>query len=134
MNVIPIEMMMTADMSDRAGRNNISPMQAAPPATGPHGVLPGSSFHEELSLLVQAGLTPYEALQTATVNAAIYLEAEQEFGKVLAGYRADLVLLAENPLENIYHIRTRVGVMKRGRWFSADELETAMAELAEERK
>ena len=98
------------------------------------GVFPGSSLHEELGLLVQAGLSPYEALKTATVNAAIYLEAEQEFGKVVAGFRADLVLLTGNPLDDIKHTNTRVGVMKRGRWFIADELDAALAQLADERK
>jgi hypothetical protein len=110
------------------------PLLAGSDAVGPPGVLPGSSLHEELSLLVQAGLTPYEALRTATVNAATYLDAEQEFGKIAAGFRADLVLLSGNPLDDINHIQTRVGVMKRGRWFSANELEIALAQLAEERK
>jgi hypothetical protein len=110
------------------------PLLAGSDAVGPHGPLPGSSLHEELSLLVQAGLSPYDALRTATVNAATYLDAEQEFGKVEAGMRADLVLLSGNPLEDIRQTRTRVGVMKRGRWFSVNELETALAQLAEERK
>ena len=97
-------------------------------------MLTGSSLHEELSLLVRAGLTPYEALRTATVNPAIYLNGAKEFGTVAPGFRADLVLLAANPLEDIGHINTRVGVMKRGRWFSADELEAALERLAEERQ
>ncbi len=110
------------------------PLLAGADAGAPHGVFPGYSLHEELSLLVQAGLSPYEALRTATVNPAIYLEAEQEFGRVVVGFRADLVLLAGNPLDDISHTRTRVGVMKRGRWFSAGELESALEQLAEERK
>jgi imidazolonepropionase-like amidohydrolase len=110
------------------------PLLAGSDATGPDGVLPGSGLHEELSLLVQAGLTPYEALRTATVNPAVYLDAEHEFGKVVAGFCADLVLLKGNPLEDINNVRTRVGVMKRGRWFPADELETTLAQLAIERK
>jgi len=110
------------------------PLLAGSDAVGPPGVLPGSSLHEELSLLVQAGLSPYEALRTATVNAATYLDAEQEFGRIAAGFRADLVLLTGNPLDDIDHIRTRVGVMKRGRWFPANELETALAHLAEDRR
>jgi imidazolonepropionase-like amidohydrolase len=110
------------------------PLLAGSDAVGPPGVLPGSSLHEELRLLVQAGLTPYEALRTATVNAAAYLDAEQEFGMIAPGFRADLVLLAANPLEDIDHIQTRVGTMKRGRWFSANELEDALSQLAEERK
>ena len=91
-------------------------------------------MHEELKLLVLAGLTPYEALRTATVNPATYLEGATEFGTVAPGFRADLVLLSGNPLDDIEHTRTRVGVMKRGRWFSADELESALEQLAEERK
>jgi imidazolonepropionase-like amidohydrolase len=110
------------------------PLLAGSDAGGPPGVLPGSSLHEELRLLVQAGLTPYEALRTATVNPAVYLDGAKEFGTVAPGFRADLVLLASNPLEDIGHIDTRVGVMKRGRWFSADELEAALEQLAEERQ
>jgi imidazolonepropionase-like amidohydrolase len=110
------------------------PLLAGSDAVGPHGVLPGSSLHDELSLLVQAGLTPYEALRTATVNAATYLDSEHEFGTIAAGLRADLVLLAGNPLESIDHTRSRVGVMKRGRWFSVGELEAALTQLAEARQ
>ncbi len=110
------------------------PLLAGSDAVAPPGVLPGFSLHEELSLLVQAGLTPYEALRTATVNAASYLDADQEFGKVAAGFSADLVLLEGNPLEDISYTLTRVGVMKAGRWFSGDELDTALARLAEARK
>jgi hypothetical protein len=110
------------------------PLLAGSDAVGPPGVLPGSSLGEELSLLVRAGLTPYEALRTATTNPAIYLEAEREFGKIAPGFRADLVLLSGNPLDDIDNVQTRVGVMKRGRWFSANELESALARLAEERK
>ena len=112
------------------------PLLAGSDAVGGNspGVFAGSSLHEELSLFVQAGLSPYEALRTATVNPAIYLEGEQEFGKVVVGFRADLVLLAANPLDDIHNTNTRVGVMKRGRWFPADELETALKQLAEDRK
>ena len=112
------------------------PLLAGTDAVGKNtpGVFPGSGLHEELSLFVQAGLSPYEALRTATVNPAIYLDAEEEFGKVVVGFRADLVLLAGNPLDDIDHTRTRVGVMKRGRWFPASELKAALEQLAEERK
>ena len=110
------------------------PLLAGSDAVGPHGVLPGSSLHEELSLMVQAGLTPYEALRTATVNAATYLNADQEFGRIAEGLRADLVLLSGNPLEDISEINSRVGVMRRGRWFSAVELEATLDRLAEARQ
>ena len=65
------------------------PLLAGSDAVGRNtpGVFPGSALHEELSLFVRAGLSPYEALRTATVNPALYLEAEPEFGKVVAGFR-----------------------------------------------
>jgi hypothetical protein len=110
------------------------PLLAATDAIGPHGVLPGSSMHEELELLVQAGLTPYEALRTATVNAGIYMNAETEFGQIASGYLANLVLLDGNPLDDIRNTRTRVGVMKRGRWFPASELDAALERLADDRQ
>ena len=110
------------------------PLLAGSDATGPDGLLPGSSLHDELSLLVQVGLSPYEALRTATVNAAAYLKGEQEFGKIATGFRADLVLLTDNPLDDIANIKTPVGVMKHGHWFSSVELDSALEKLAEERK
>ena len=126
----------TGLMSQLVGKLNDAnvPLLAGSDATGPHGVLPGSSLHEELSLLVQAGLTPYEALRTATVNPATYLEAEQDFGTIAPGLLANLLLLTGNPLDDIDQVRTRVGVMRRGRWFPADELESVLERLAEERK
>jgi imidazolonepropionase-like amidohydrolase len=64
-------------------------------------VIPGSSLHEELALLVRAGLTPMEALQSATRDAARFLNRESEVGTIQPGRRADLVLLEANPLLDI---------------------------------
>jgi hypothetical protein len=64
-------------------------------------VWPGFSLHEELEWLVKAGLTPIEALQAATLNPARYLGKEKELGTVERGKLADLVLLDDNPLEDI---------------------------------
>ncbi|MBY0215889.1 amidohydrolase family protein [Paenibacillus illinoisensis] len=61
----------------------------------------GVSFHDELEMLVKSGLTPLQALQTATLNPSRYLEREQELGTVEEGKLADLVLLDKNPLEDI---------------------------------
>lgn len=60
---------------------------------------PGFSLHEELDLLVDAGLTPFAALQTATVNPAKFFGKEKEFGTIEKGKLADLVLLEANPLK-----------------------------------
>lgn len=94
--------------------------------------VPGFSLHRELGLLVAAGLSPYEALRTGTVNAAEFFRAGDERGTVEVGKEADLVLLDENPLENIDHTRRVHGTMVRGRWISRQELER-MLELAERR-
>ncbi len=82
----------------------------------------GFSLHRELESLVEAGLSPYRALESATRNPAEYLGELDEVGTVERGKRADLVLLGSNPLENIANTRDIQGVCLGGRWLSADEL------------
>ncbi len=86
------------------------------------GVLPGFSVHDELKLLVAAGLTPYEALRAATANPADFLGRSGEFGTIAAGARADLLLLNADPLRDVANAAQRAGVMVRGRWFTGDAL------------
>ena len=92
-------------------------------------VFPGFSLHEELELLVQAGLSPLEALQAATLNPARYLEQEDEFGTVETGKRADLVLLEANPLEDIRNTRRIAAVVVAGKLLQKDRLETILTEI-----
>jgi imidazolonepropionase-like amidohydrolase len=84
--------------------------------------VPGFSIHHELQYLVDAGLTPYEALQTGTVNPARFFGREESSGTVEVGRDADLVLLEGNPLEDISATREVRGVMVRGRWVSHDDI------------
>jgi imidazolonepropionase-like amidohydrolase len=93
--------------------------------------LPGYSAHEELGYLVQAGLSPYEALQAGTHDAALALGKLNEFGTVTEGKRADLILLQQNPLSDVSSVQTRVGVMLRGRWLAEDHLQSMLNALAE---
>ncbi len=72
-------------------------------ASGWNPVLPGFGLHEELALLVEAGLTPMEALQSATRNPARYFNKLDEMGTVEVKKAADLVLLNANPLEDIHN-------------------------------
>src|SRR2546430_10375300 len=64
---------------------------------------PGFSLHDELVLLVEAGLTPMEALQAATRNPAIFLKATDSLGTIAAGKLADLVLLDADPIADIHN-------------------------------
>lgn len=75
---------------------------------------PGAALHSELDALVEAGLTPAEALRAATSAPATFIGLGDELGRVAPGYRADLVLLDQNPLEDIRNTRTRSTVILRG--------------------
>jgi len=93
-------------------------------------VYPGFSLHEELELLVKAGLSPMEALQAATLNAGKYLGVA-DTGTIGEGKRADLVLLDANPLEQISHTRKIQGVVLAGRYFSRADLDGLLQQVEE---
>jgi imidazolonepropionase-like amidohydrolase len=86
--------------------------------------VPGFSLHRELELMVEAGLTPFEALQTGTVNVARFLGLKT--GVIETGYDADLVMLDSNPLEDISSTRRVHGVMVRGEWYPRREIEALL--------
>jgi imidazolonepropionase-like amidohydrolase len=81
-------------------------------------VRPGQSLHDELAELVASGLTPYEALRAATVDAGRFLQVEQ-LGTVAAGAPADLLLVAGNPLDDLTRLRRFDGLIHRGAWIPA---------------
>jgi imidazolonepropionase-like amidohydrolase len=81
---------------------------------GTDQAVPGHSVHREIELYVQAGFTPLEAIQAATVVPARVMGLDKEVGTVEAGKRADLVLLDANPLDNIHNIRTVRYVVANG--------------------
>lgn len=86
-------------------------------------IYPGSSLHEELELMVKAGLKPFEALQTATINPAKFLNKEMTMGTVKVGKFADLVVLNSNPLENISNTQDIFLVISNGRVYNKEELQ-----------
>ncbi|MHC4166871.1 MAG: amidohydrolase family protein [Planctomycetota bacterium] len=90
---------------------------------GTRYVVPGFSIHEELQNFVDVGLSPYEAIRTGTHDAAECLGQLDEFGVVRTGLRADLILVKGNPLEDVSHIKNKVGVMVRGHWLPEQELQ-----------
>jgi imidazolonepropionase-like amidohydrolase len=83
----------------------------------------GWTLHREMESLVAAGLTPYQALEAATRNPAEFLRATREWGTIDVGKRADLVLLAANPLEDIRNTTRIEAVSIGGRWLDAVERE-----------
>ncbi len=93
-------------------------------------VIPGKGLHQELALLVESGLTPREALETATVNPARYFGTLNQMGTIEAGKAADLVLLDANPLVNIHNTEKIRGVVMRGRYFSRAELDGMLDKVA----
>lgn len=92
--------------------------------------LPGFSMKDELEQLVEAGLTPFEALQTATSNPARFLSAIVDSGTVAPGKIADLVLLDANPLDDVDNVFRQDGVMLRGHWFPEAELQAELSRMA----
>lgn len=92
--------------------------------------VPGFSLHRELSVMASAGMTPYEIVLSGTRNVGDYFENEDDFGTIEVGKRADLLLVAENPLEDISNIASPSGVMVQGRWLSRAEIDRRLEELA----
>ena len=90
---------------------------------------PGFSLHDELALLVNAGLTPMAALQTATLNPARFLGKEKDLGTVEKNKIADLLLLDENPLEDIRNTTKIRSVVFNGRLLDRKALDQALAEI-----
>jgi imidazolonepropionase-like amidohydrolase len=91
--------------------------------------VPGFAIHRELEYLVEAGLTPYEALRTGTVNPARFFGQSRTFGAVEPGLEADLILLDDNPFERIEATRRIHGVMLRGQWMSRRDLDRRLKAL-----
>jgi imidazolonepropionase-like amidohydrolase len=83
----------------------------------------GFTLHRELQSLVEAGLSPYQALCAATRNPADFLHASREWGTIEKGKRADLVLLSANPLEDIRNTTKIEGMCVGGKWLVKTELQ-----------
>jgi len=92
---------------------------------------PGIGLHDELQLLVKAGLTPLQALQGATINGARFLDRTSRHGTIAVGHAADLVILDRNPLQDISATRAINAVVLRGSYHDRNALDTMLRETAE---
>jgi hypothetical protein len=90
-------------------------------------IYPGRSLHQELRLMVAAGLTNEQALKTATINGGIatkkFVDPRTCIGSIREGCEADLVLLRADPLEDIRNVDAIVGVMSDGQWYLRETLD-----------
>ena len=87
-------------------------------------------MRDEFEQLYEAGLTPFEALQAATFNAARFLATTADGGTVATGKIADLVLLDANPLDDVDNVFRQDGVMLGGHWFPEAELQAKLSNMA----
>lgn len=90
--------------------------------------VPGMSTHHELQYLVDAGLTPYEALKTGTINVGVFYN-KPEMGVIRQGANADVVLLNGNPLENIANTQKIQGVLVGNKWLDRASLDDILKKL-----
>ena len=113
---------MELDMTLAMFRAGVPFMAGTDTAAGVH-IFPGFSLHQELVLFQRAGLTPMQALQTATLNPAKFMGRTADLGTVEKGKLADLVLLDANPLEDIANTQKIRGVVLAGRYFDRPALD-----------
>lgn len=90
--------------------------------------VPGFSTHHELAYLVDAGLTPFEAIKTGTVNVAKFLKRD-DMGTIKKGAASDLILLSANPLQDIRNTQKIEGVMLGKFWLSKEYIGDALAKI-----
>jgi hypothetical protein len=100
-------------------------------ANGWNPVYPGFGLHEELALLVASGLTPMEALQSATRNPAMYFGHLDSMGTIEKGKSADLVLLDADPLTDIRNTQKIAGVIMKGHYYAPADLDKLRASAAD---
>jgi imidazolonepropionase-like amidohydrolase len=92
--------------------------------------VPGFSIHREMQRMADAGISPYEVVKSGTANVGQYFKGQDAFGTIAVGQRADLILADANPLQNLGNMEKRSGVMVRGRWLPASEIDARLAKIA----
>jgi len=94
------------------------------------GVVPGFSVIDEMEMFADAGLSNAEVLQIATVNAARAMGIDDEYGSIKVGMKSDMVLVEENPLEDIANLWRLKGVILQGQWLSAETMKAMLLETS----
>ncbi len=89
--------------------------------------VPGFSIHDEMRLMHEAGMPIWDVLYSGTAAPAVFFGHEDRFGRVAPGLDADLILVADNPLQDLSALATPRGVMVRGRWLDRATLDEGLA-------
>jgi imidazolonepropionase-like amidohydrolase len=92
--------------------------------------VPGYSILHEMKRMTDAGMSPYDVLESGTVNVGRHFKGQDDFGTIAVGKRADLILLDANPLQSLDNVGRRAGVMVRGRWLPQAEIQKRLDEIA----
>ena len=96
--------------------------------------VPGFALHREIAVMSESGMTNHQILLSGTVTVGKYVREQlgiaHDFGTVVPGQRADLVLLGSNPLDDVDNLTDRVGVMVRGQWVTRAEIDAGLEALA----
>jgi imidazolonepropionase-like amidohydrolase len=104
-------------------------MMAGTDSTAPN-LVPGFSLHDSIADMVRAGLTPMEALKTATSKPAEFLNRTGQQGTIAPGQRADLVLLDANPLADIHNTQKIHAVILKGKYLDRAALDALLNNAA----
>jgi imidazolonepropionase-like amidohydrolase len=92
--------------------------------------VPGFSIHREMKRMIDAGMSSYDIIEAGTSNVAQHFKAQDDFGTIAVGQRADLILLDGNPLDDLAHIQRPAGVMVSGRWLPRTDIQTRLDQIA----
>jgi len=106
------------------------PIMAGTDSTAPN-LVPGFALHDSIADLVQAGLTPMQALQSATSTPAEFLNRSTEQGTIAPGLRADLVVLDADPLVDIHNTQKIQAVFLKGKYLDRAALDALLTHAAQ---
>jgi imidazolonepropionase-like amidohydrolase len=96
--------------------------------------VPDFSMHDEMVLMVDAGMSNYEVLKAATMTSARYLKRSAKADSINVGKNAKFVILSGNPLVDINQTKNVQGVMLKGKWFNKKALNKLLEEVTDARK
>lgn len=92
--------------------------------------VPGFSIHHEIDAMQEAGMSNRAILKSATVAAGDYFADKDKFGAIKVGYRADLILVEDNPITHMDTLKSPVGVMTKGQWYTKSDIDNELKAIA----